>query len=67
MHANAATRNRPDVRRMLQSARIIHPFPLALNVGATAALAPSIGQIMMRLTGVQGAIKQMADQRAAKR
>ena len=36
-------------------------------LAAAAALAPSIGQIMMRLTGVQGAIKQMADQRAAKR
>ncbi|MCH7837846.1 MAG: SDR family NAD(P)-dependent oxidoreductase [Chloroflexi bacterium] len=36
-------------------------------LAAAAAIAPSIGQVMMRLTGVQGAIKQMADQRAAKR
>ena len=36
-------------------------------LAAAAAIAPSIGQIMMRLTGVQGAIKQMADRRAAKR
>ena len=36
-------------------------------LAAAAAFAPSLGQIMMRLTGVQGAFKQMADQRAAKR
>ena len=66
MHANAATRNRPDVRRMLQSARIIHPFPLALNVAATAALAVIASDglpptsALLRLTGamfcVQAAI-----------
>ena len=28
-----------DLRRAIRSARIIHPFPLALNVAATAALA----------------------------
>ena len=66
MHANAATRHRPDVRRMLLSARIIHPFPLALNVAATAGLAliasdglPSTS-MLLRLTGamfcVQAAI-----------
>ena len=36
-------------------------------LAAAAAIAPRIGQVMMRLTGVQGAFKQMADQRAAKR
>ena len=36
-------------------------------LAAAAAVAPIIGQVMMRLTGVQGAFKQMADQRAAKR
>ncbi len=36
-------------------------------LAAAAAVAPSIGQVMMRLTGVQGAFKHMADQRAAKR
>jgi len=66
MHANAATRDRLSVRRMLQSARIIHPFPLALNVAATAALAliASDGlpptSALLRLTGamfcVQAAI-----------
>ena len=37
--------------------------PLAV----AAAVAPIIGQAMMRLTGVQAAFKHMADQRAAKR
>ena len=36
-------------------------------LAAAAAVAPIIGQAMMRLTGVQSAFKQMADQRAAKR
>ncbi|MCH8025798.1 MAG: SDR family NAD(P)-dependent oxidoreductase [Chloroflexi bacterium] len=36
-------------------------------LAAAAALAPIIGQVMMRLTGVQAAFKHMADQRAAKR
>ena len=37
--------------------------PLAV----AAAVAPIIGEAMMRLTGVQAAFKHMADQRAAKR
>ena len=36
-------------------------------LAAAAAVAPNIGQAMMRLTGVQAAFKHMADQRAAKR
>ena len=36
-------------------------------LAAAAAIAPSIGQAMMRLTGVEGAFKHMADERAAKR
>ena len=36
-------------------------------LAAAAAVAPIIGQAMMRLTGVQAAFKHMADQRAAKR
>ena len=36
-------------------------------LAAAAAVSPIIGQVMMRLTGVQGAFKHMADQRAAKR
>ena len=36
-------------------------------LAAAAAFAPVIGQVMMRLTRVQGAFKHMADQRAAKR
>ncbi len=36
-------------------------------LAAAAAIAPSIGQAMMRLTGVEGAFKLMADERAAKR
>ncbi len=36
-------------------------------LAAAAAIAPSIGQAMMQLTGVESAFKHMADERAAKR
>ncbi len=41
MFVNGTVSNliRPDVRRWLLAARIIHPFPLALNVAATAVFA----------------------------
>lgn len=56
----------PDLRRAIRSARIIHPFPVALNVAATVALAviasdglpsaPTLARLAAAMFCVQAAI-----------